>query len=350
MRYSSYAVAKLTVTLLGVVTVLHAHVADAQQTTETSNRFVSTFDMIDRDADLLRPVVTLGDPDQWLIPNDLPGAAFQLRTEQIHLRLTVDSTDKITHCSIEHQSASPPTNERACALIGRVGRFRHALSRAGHPTTGLIDMFLNFGSQRMLAPPAPPPPPPGGFPYEAGLRVVRLPDWHSFATPDIPDGEAVISLSIFPATHGRPEARYCQPLLDDRDGPLAKASCAAAKAGEYAPVPNAAIMPSIKMLVRWQHGEASYRLPSQVRGTPLEILNESSIPGVAFPAGSIAKDAEAAVTFGPDGRLRCMITASAGSDEADRRVCASLNQLRFNPETDIFGRKIATTRVFRYDR
>lgn len=350
MRRANYAIARLTIALLGATTVVHPRAAEAQQGPSAFGNFVSLFDEVESDPNVRRPVLPTGDPDQWLAPNDLPEAAFQSQSEQIRLRVTVGPTDKVVHCSIIRPSASVITNQRACSLIEHRGHFRHALSLAGKPVSGQIDLFMDFGTKRPLAPPAPPAPPPGGFPYTAGLTVVREPDWQSFATPGMLDSEIVISLSLYPPMRGEPEKRFCFAEGTPRDDPLEKITCAAAKSGEYAPIDssNYHLSPSIKMLVRWRHGHASYQVPTQAQATPAALRNWQGSFSLAIPPGTSPQIGSAALTLPATGPARCQIAVSTGVDKVDSALCEALETVTFTPEIDIFGREVSSIRYFRY--
>ena len=166
----------------------------------------------------------------------------------------------------------------------------------------------------------------------------------------MPDGEIAVSMSIYPGYQGRPETRFCRASDGTPNGPLKAATCAALQAADVARVEGyRGYAPTIMMLVRWRKGRASYKLPSRPKVTPVAIENEAAALKIDFPPGAISQRAWAMVRFGSDGQVRCTINGSAGSDEADLLICATMAKLRYTPEIDLFGRKVSSTRYFRFD-
>ncbi|MEN3747266.1 TonB family protein [Sphingomonas sp. HF-S3] len=308
---------------------------------------------IGADPDLLRPVSILGDRKTWVTNDDYPAEAKRAgETGSMLIRVSTDDRGRVSDCVLMTHDTSPALNQTACRLVRERGKFRHALSSEGKPVASSITLYVSFVLEERGIPTVSPGAPPRGK-YEQTLRLVSDPDWSAASPTDNPSGNVVITISASPDGDGQLRAGYCHVTESSGDRRLDAATCNVAKAARYEPIapnlPDDKLL-QLRILVRWSHGMARHELPSRPSGTPAAIQGGREALLAAAAAGTVSENGVVAAVLGPDGKIRCRILRSLGSDETDRAVCQYLqSKVSFKPAEDVFGRKVLETQYLEFD-
>jgi protein TonB len=78
-----------------------------------------------------------GNPGSWANSNDYPSRALREEKEGVtRFTVQVDSSGRVSSCSVTGSSGTPELDSTTCSLITRRARFKPATDGNGNPTTG----------------------------------------------------------------------------------------------------------------------------------------------------------------------------------------------------------------------
>jgi len=78
------------------------------------------------------PVQPLGDPQQWVTPDDYPPAALRAQAEGIvRVALSIDAAGNLTNCRVDQSSGNADLDAATCALLMRRAKFTPAHDASG---------------------------------------------------------------------------------------------------------------------------------------------------------------------------------------------------------------------------
>ncbi len=84
-------------------------------------------------------VTPLGNPGQWIRPEDYPATAVSDESEgRVAIRLKVDPKGRVSDCAVTISSGNPVLDDTACNLLVQRAVFDPAVDPKGKPTWGSV--------------------------------------------------------------------------------------------------------------------------------------------------------------------------------------------------------------------
>ena len=116
----------------------------------------------------------LGDPREWISPDDYPPAALRIGAAGVtRFRLDIDVNGQVTGCTVTQSSGNADLDVTTCTLLTRRARFTPAQDRQGHALAASYSSAVSW----QIPAGAPTPPPcmisPGAMPGD--IRVTGVP-------------------------------------------------------------------------------------------------------------------------------------------------------------------------------
>jgi TonB family protein len=80
------------------------------------------------------PVKPLGDPRQWITPDDYPPSALRIDAEGlVRVLMSIDAAGNLADCKVVQSSGNADLDGATCALLTRRAKFIPARDASGHP-------------------------------------------------------------------------------------------------------------------------------------------------------------------------------------------------------------------------
>ena len=87
----------------------------------------------------------IGNPGEWVSPNDYPAAALAAEVEgSVQFKLTIDKEGRVTECTVRVSSGSHDLDARTCEVLTANGRFKPATDDGGQPIEGAWSSAVNW--------------------------------------------------------------------------------------------------------------------------------------------------------------------------------------------------------------